>query len=124
MRAAIFNMILSQAGSGSTLPPNARWLDLFAGTGSVGLEALSRGASLTHFVEMDPWVCKKILGNNISTCGFSKKSVVHTSGVEDFLRKAKELPRFAGEGWWLTVWRCGTEDRVQSCTLVASEPAC
>ena len=27
------------------------WLDLFAGTGAVGIEALSRGASMVHFVE-------------------------------------------------------------------------
>lgn len=30
---------------------NARFLDLFAGTGAVGLEALSRGAAFAHFVE-------------------------------------------------------------------------
>lgn len=29
-----------------------RWLDLFAGTGAVGIEALSRGVGECHFVEM------------------------------------------------------------------------
>jgi 16S rRNA G966 N2-methylase RsmD len=66
-------MIQSQAGTVSCLPTEARWLDIFAGTGSVGLEALSRGVRECHFVEMDPWVTKNILGKNITTCGFQKK---------------------------------------------------
>jgi 16S rRNA (guanine(966)-N(2))-methyltransferase RsmD len=96
VRAAIFNMILSQAGMPSALPPNSRWLDIFAGTGSVGLEAASRGAAQVHFVEFDPWVTRNILGPNITTCGFNTSSVVHTCKAEDFLRRARELPRFAG----------------------------
>lgn len=38
-------MIQSQAGNASGLPEGTRWLDLFAGTGSVGLEAVSRGTA-------------------------------------------------------------------------------
>src|SRR5689334_3813279 len=34
--------------------PNARVLDLFAGTGALGLEAISRGARSAHFVETRP----------------------------------------------------------------------
>jgi 16S rRNA (guanine(966)-N(2))-methyltransferase RsmD len=97
VRAAIFNMILSQAGSpGGMLPPSSRWLDLCAGTGSVGLEAASRGAAQVHFVELDPWVCRNILGPNIRGCGFSQRAVVHTSKVEAFLQRGRDLPRFAG----------------------------
>jgi len=44
VRAAIFSMIQSQSGSINSLPEGSRWLDLFAGTGSVGLEAVSRGS--------------------------------------------------------------------------------
>ena len=44
VRAAFFNII-------SDLVSESRFLDLFAGTGSVGLEALSRGASHTVFVD-------------------------------------------------------------------------
>jgi hypothetical protein len=36
---------------------------------------------MTHFVEYDPWVCRNILGKNITTCGYNKKSVVHTGKV-------------------------------------------
>ena len=33
--------------------PGSRWLDLFAGTGSVGIEALSRGAEFVRFIDHD-----------------------------------------------------------------------
>ena len=46
VREALFSMIQCEI-------PGARFLDLFAGTGSVGLEALSRGASSATFVEMN-----------------------------------------------------------------------
>ncbi|MBA3051764.1 MAG: RsmD family RNA methyltransferase [Candidatus Omnitrophota bacterium] len=44
----------------------ARFLDLFAGTGSVGLEALSRGASQSVFVEKSPRVAELIRKNFVS----------------------------------------------------------
>lgn len=50
----------SIADSPGALAPTARWLDLFAGTGAVGIEAISRGAKEAHFVELDPWVCKQV----------------------------------------------------------------
>ncbi|KAG2439881.1 hypothetical protein HYH02_010511 [Chlamydomonas schloesseri] len=96
VRQAIFNMIQAQAGSGGGLPTTARWLDFFAGTGSVGLEALSRGCRECHFIELDSWVCRKVLSRNIATCGFERQAVVHTMKAEDFLRKSIQLPRFAG----------------------------
>ncbi len=46
--------------------PNARVLDAFAGTGSLGLEALSRGASEVVFVEKSPAASKQ-LNENIAT---------------------------------------------------------
>jgi 16S rRNA (guanine966-N2)-methyltransferase len=41
----------------------ARVLDLFAGSGAMGLEALSRGASRCVFVELDREACRVIQGN-------------------------------------------------------------
>ena len=73
VRQAIFNMLQSQAGTVNCLPSEARWLDLFAGTGSVGLEALSRGCREAHFIEMDPWVTRNVLGKNIATCSFQRQ---------------------------------------------------
>lgn len=56
VKAAVFN-IVAPYNLGST------WLDLFAGTGSVGIEALSRGASLARFVENQNPAVKTIRAN-------------------------------------------------------------
>src|SRR3954470_2966259 len=45
--------------------PRSRFLDLYAGTGAVGLEALSRGATQATFVERDA-LCLKFLQANIT----------------------------------------------------------
>ena len=57
IRNALFNSIGAEI-------QDARVLDAFAGTGSVGIEALSRGAEFVTFVERDN-VAGKILINNI-----------------------------------------------------------
>ena len=62
VKEALFN-IIGQDVIGAT------FLDLFAGTGSVGLEALSRGASYTRFIEIHPSAIK-VLKENIKLCGF------------------------------------------------------
>ena len=46
VREALFNLLMQ-------VIPGARFLDLFAGSGAVGLEALSRGASAAYFLEQD-----------------------------------------------------------------------
>ena len=43
--------------------PGAHVLDLFAGSGALGIEALSRGAALAHFVESDRRVLATLRGN-------------------------------------------------------------
>lgn len=68
VRAALFDMLLSRSPAGAgRMPAGSTWLDLFAGTGSVGLEALSRGAAEAHFVEMEPWVVARVLKPNIAS---------------------------------------------------------
>jgi len=49
--------------------------DLFCGVGSLGLEALSRGAEFVTFVEQDPKIAA-ILNRNIEKAGFVKESKV------------------------------------------------
>ena len=61
-REAIFS-IISDDVNGATV------LDLFAGTGAFGLEALSRGASYCCFVENSPAACS-VLQKNIEMCNF------------------------------------------------------
>ncbi len=53
----------------------ARLLDLFAGTGAVGLEALSRGAQSVSFVEMDPR-CVKVIEKNLERSGMAERGRV------------------------------------------------
>ncbi len=47
---------------------NANFLDLCAGTGNIGIEALSRGAKHVTFLERDPR-CIQIIKQNLRTCG-------------------------------------------------------
>ena len=42
--------------------PDRPFVDIFAGTGVIGIEAISRGASATHFIERDPQFAKDIEG--------------------------------------------------------------
>ena len=55
------------------LPNEAMVADLFSGVGSLGLEALSRGAQFVTFVEKDPKTFE-ILNKNIEKAGFAKQS--------------------------------------------------
>ena len=57
------------------LPEGAIVADLFSGVGSLGLEALSRGAEFVKFVEKDPRIIA-ILKKNIERAGFAKESKV------------------------------------------------
>ncbi len=54
--------------------PGSRFLDLFAGTGAVGLEALSRGARKAVFIEKLP-ACLKVIERNIERLGYKKRAV-------------------------------------------------
>lgn len=62
VREAIFNLILN--GSHGDPVTGARVLDLFAGTGALGLEALSRGAARVAFVD-DGAAARALLRRNI-----------------------------------------------------------
>jgi 16S rRNA (guanine966-N2)-methyltransferase len=66
----------------------ARVLDLFAGTGALGLEALSRGASSATFVELNP-PSLKALESNIAALGVDQRVTVHRG---DALRFVQRLP--------------------------------
>ena len=72
-RQAIFN-ILEHADWANGILGNS-FLDVFAGTGAFGLEALSRGASHAAFIENDRQALA-ILKNNIAICRFENKSKI------------------------------------------------
>lgn len=62
----------------------ARCLDLFAGSGALGLEAASRGAARVVQVEVNPIACRCI-GDHIGTLGAESQVAVVRSDVERFL---------------------------------------
>ena len=66
--------------------PDARVLDLFAGTGAYGIEALSRGAKSALFIEQSPRTAEA-LQQNLTSLEYSFP--VLTSPVENWLPKPK-----------------------------------
>lgn len=67
--------------------PGARVLDLFAGSGALGLEALSRGAATADFVEVSPRSLEA-LHENIASLELGERATVHRG---DALRFAERL---------------------------------
>ena len=66
-----------------------RVLDLFAGTGQLGIECLSRGAAFCDFVESAP-AAMKIVRKNVFTCGFEGRAAFHGRDFSAFLGRCKE----------------------------------
>jgi 16S rRNA (guanine966-N2)-methyltransferase len=58
-----------------------RVLDLYAGSGALGIEALSRGAEWCDFVEKDARACDSIR-ENLAKTGFDEQAKVHCAHVE------------------------------------------
>jgi 16S rRNA (guanine(966)-N(2))-methyltransferase RsmD len=65
-------------------PIRGRVLDLYAGTGSLGIECLSRGATWADFVEQNAAVCA-IIADNLQHTKFDDRARVHRMPVERFL---------------------------------------
>ena len=82
VRSAIFSLI------GSDSVDNARVLDLYAGTGALGIEALSRGAASAEFVESDPARCGYIR-RTLQDFGFADRSRVTRGRVERVVSNIK-----------------------------------
>ena len=68
---------------------NCRFLDLFSGTGSLALEALSRGAGEAHVVEKHP-LCIKMIRQNAKILPDSKKLVIHKKDVFLYLQQHRD----------------------------------
>jgi len=65
-------------------------LDLFAGSGQLGIEALSRGAKHAAFVDANP-ECVKIIRENLAHTGLSEKASVAAVDAEQFLMHTKAV---------------------------------
>ncbi len=79
VREAIFSALESASTDWT------RILDLYAGTGALGIEALSRGAEEADFVEKNPKCCAAIR-ENLENTGFTHKSNVYRLDVSKALR--------------------------------------
>ncbi len=82
IKESIFNMIVSYL-------PGAAGLDLFAGFGTLGLEAISRGAKRIDFVEKD-YRNIRVIKENIALCSFKDMARVIKKDVFDFLRNTAQ----------------------------------
>jgi len=80
VRQAIFSIL-------APILPQARVLDLFAGSGSLGIEALSRGAEKVDFVDINPRACEAIR-LNLQHTRFLGRGRIFCQSAEDFLRSA------------------------------------
>lgn len=81
LRETLFN-VLSAAGG----VDDSRWIDLFAGTGAVGIEALSRGAAHVYFVEKIPKVAR-VLESNLKSLEVNDQAELLISDAGSALRR-------------------------------------
>lgn len=68
---------------------NAVFLDIYAGTGGIGIEALSRGAARVVFID-DSRVSLDTVRKNLEQTGFVDRAQVVPSKAETFIRKTSE----------------------------------
>jgi 16S rRNA (guanine966-N2)-methyltransferase len=81
LRETLFNVLAPRI-------EGARFLDLYAGSGAVGIEALSRGAASVEFVERAA-AALSVLRTNLARLGIDAGFRIHGVGVGAVLRKMK-----------------------------------
>src|SRR3990172_6269991 len=79
VREALFDILRDRV-------PGASFLDLYAGTGAVGIEALSRGAGHVVFVEVNP-LRVKIIRQLLTEFGFVERATVVQANAYDYLKR-------------------------------------
>ncbi len=80
VRQALFDMLMHAPWGGPAVLAGARVLDAFAGTGALGLEALSRGGGEAVFFERDAGALAALRAN-IGACGAGERSKVFARDV-------------------------------------------
>lgn len=84
VRETLFNWLMHEVRG-------SRCLDLFAGSGALGFECLSRGAARVDFVELDRRVAKQIEAN-IELLKVSDRAQVWNQSADAFLRRKVQAP--------------------------------
>jgi len=79
VRETLFNILAARV-------PGARVLDVFAGSGAVGLEALSRGASRAVFIEQDRRAAA-LIADNAELCGVPERCAIIRDAAGRVLQK-------------------------------------
>ena len=79
VKSAIFNILSDRL-------PGACFLDLYAGTGLIGIEALSRGARSVTFVESNAASCR-VIKSNLERCGYGQFAQVQRMTASRFLKQ-------------------------------------
>jgi 16S rRNA (guanine(966)-N(2))-methyltransferase RsmD len=91
VKEALFSILGSRCDLGG-----AAVLDLFAGSGALGIEALSRGAAAVTFVEQDPGA-RRALTANLARCDLAQRGRIYgQSATAALARLAGEAARFDG----------------------------
>jgi len=80
VREAVFNILAN--GAARFEFPGARVIDLFAGTGALRLEAISRGAQFALFVEEDP-VARAVIRTNVEAFGLTGQTKIFRRDATD-----------------------------------------
>jgi 16S rRNA (guanine(966)-N(2))-methyltransferase RsmD len=80
LRETLFNVLAPRI-------QRAAFLDLYAGSGAVGLEALSRGAASVTYVERAP-AALKVLDGNLARLGIREGVSIYRKSVSAFLRSS------------------------------------
>jgi 16S rRNA (guanine966-N2)-methyltransferase len=88
LRETLFNVLAPRI-------EGAAFLDLYAGSGAVGMEALSRGAASVDFVERAPAAIQVLRGNLIKL-GIKDKFRIHSSKVGAYLRRLQDASKPKG----------------------------
>lgn len=86
VRGAIFNSLTAQG-----LVEGAVVADLFAGSGAIGIEALSRGAARAVFVERDR-VAARVIADNLAALGLEDLGSVRVADVLTWVESSPDAP--------------------------------
>jgi 16S rRNA (guanine966-N2)-methyltransferase len=102
VREAMFNALWSRGAI-----DGAEVVDLFAGSGALGVEALSRGAAHVTFVDRDR-AARYAIRRNVEVCGFDDRATIVETPVEPWLATLGDDvhfdlafcdPPYAFDGW-------------------------